>query len=131
MSIPMNLIEHAYEWQAWLGPATLDMSDAQLTQFITCATTITDLYDPDDPDDADGRERALSAALQVILGETTLEDVGAAEQRAYAAYVHACDATTGALVAERANNRPITNLAATAGVTRQTVYKRLTPKERR
>ena len=126
MSIPTNLIEQAREWQAWLGPASLDMSDAQLTQFITCATTITDLYD------TDGRERALSAALQVILGETTLEDVGAAEQRAYAAYVHACDATTGALVVERANNRPIANLAAMAGVTRQTVYKRLTPnKEQR
>lgn len=128
MSIPDTLREQAREWQAWLGPATLDMSDAQLTQFITCATTITDLYDPDD---TDGRERALSAALQVILGEAILEDVGAAEQCAYAAYVHACDATTGALVAERANNRPITNLAARAGVTRQTVYKRLTPKERR
>lgn len=129
MSIPTNLIEQAREWQAWLGPATLDMSDAQLTKFITCATTITALYDPDD---ADGRERALSAALQVILGETTLEDVGAVEQRAYAAYVHACDATTGALVVERANNRPIANLATMAGVTRQTVYKRLTPnKEQR
>ena len=118
MSIPDTLREQAREWQAWLGPATLDMSDAQLTQFITCATTITDLYDPDD---ADGRERALSAALQVILGETALEDVGAAEQRAYAAYVHACDATTGALVAERANPGPNTTLGETAGVTRKTV----------
>lgn len=129
MSIPTNLIEQAHEWQAWLGPAALDMSDAQLAQFVTCANIISDLYDPDD---ADGRERALSTALQVILGETTLEDVGAAEQCAYAAYVHACDATTGALVVERANNWPIANLAATAGVSRQTVYKRLTPnKEQR
>ncbi|WP_027346385.1 hypothetical protein [Hamadaea tsunoensis] len=78
------------ELEAWLGPALDELTRAQITALQREARIVAQRFP--DVDDADLAEAALSAAVQYILGETTLESAGharnlakRAEQRAYAA----------------------------------------------
>lgn len=62
------------ETLTWLGPAAEELSDDQLERFERSAADITDRYG-DDPDMAEAIQVELSATVQWILGETSLEQV--------------------------------------------------------
>lgn len=76
------------DWTTWLGPAADEMDTEQRERFEAEAALILDRYplpvNPDDlPDSADWsdihndeRVAALSATVQHILGETTLDEHG-------------------------------------------------------
>lgn len=114
-------------WAAWLGPAADTVTDDQLDRLDAASATITARWP--DPDLADDREQALSAAAQVILGDTTLEvaaedwHVARVKERA----AHA--ALTGALIASatgaRTGDGSEADLVHRSGASRLTVRKAL------
>ncbi len=114
-------------WHAWLGPAADTITDDQLTT-LDAASTAIDARWPD-PDLADTRERALSAAAQVILGDETLETVAAGWHVARAAEQDARAKLTGALIASATGARSgagsEADLVARAQASRLTVRKAL------
>jgi hypothetical protein len=72
------------DWADWLGPAAEQMSDEQRDRFAAEAAAATERIG-DDPDLAHEREAAWSAIVQYLLGETTLDEAGAARRAARAA----------------------------------------------
>ena len=75
-----------------------------------------------EPEDvADEREAAMSAALQVQLGETTLEEVSQNLVIARAEVARAMAAVKGAVIAAAAGGASETELAARTGLNRSTV----------
>lgn len=106
--------------QNWLGDFADQVTNEQLDALVTAANTI-DLRWPD-PDDADSRERALSAAAQVILGDDTLESISREYQAARRIERERMAALTGALIATPGSER---DLVERAGVARMTVRKAL------
>ena len=109
-----------YELTAWLGPVADEVSDEQRQAILTAATRI-DARWPE-PDLADLRETALNAAVQVILGDDTLEAVAGRWTTLRAREREAHAAMTGALIATPGTEQ---SLADRAGVTRMTVRKAL------
>lgn len=107
-------------WHAWLGPAAADITDDQLAALGAASDAIETRWP--DRDLAETRERALSAAAQVILGEATLESVGAAYLAARRAERNAIAALTGALLVSAGSERV---LEERSGVARATVRKAL------
>lgn len=107
-----------YDLDAYLGntEATDDQRDA-----IKRAADAIDARWPR-PDDADTREDALSAAVQVILGDATLEDLGAAYLSARRLERRQHALLTGALIASEGSD---VSLSDRSGVTRMTVRKAL------
>lgn len=61
-----------HDLRAWLGDTYADLSADQRDLVTTEAAAIHALYP--DPDDQHLRDAALSATVQHLLGETTLED---------------------------------------------------------
>lgn len=61
-----------HELTAWLGPAADEMNPEQIDDFARVVDDIDARYP--DPDDQDLRDAAMSAEVQMILGETTPED---------------------------------------------------------
>ena len=88
------------ERDAWLGPALDEMTDEQLEAFDDAARKIFDRY-PADDDDPAARTEALSGALMVILGDDTLEGLGAAYRQAVEATSEAHGRLIGAVIACR------------------------------
>ena len=84
------------ERDAWLGPARDTMTDDQLDRFDAITAIIEDRW-PADPDDPDANADRLSGALQIILGEATLESLGADRHRAQTALVRASQTLQGAM----------------------------------
>lgn len=72
-----------HELEAWLGPALEDLTPEQVDRLHQEAIAIYDCYP--DSDDADDREAALSAAVQYLLGELTVEEAGRRWHEAWAA----------------------------------------------
>lgn len=107
--------------RALLGDIYDETTDAQ-RQAITEAADRIDARWPD-PDLDPQRTDAMATALAVILGDDTLEEVGARHAAALAAYQDAQVALTGALIASA--GEPETTLADRAGTTRPTVRKAL------
>lgn len=101
-----------------LGPA--EATDEQVDNLVRASDAI-DARWPD-PDDADSREQALSAAAQIILGDDTLEAIGATWAEARRVERDCMAALTGALIASSGSER---DLMARAGVARMTVRKAL------
>lgn len=66
------------DWTPWLGPAADQMTPEQRARFDAEAPEILALW-PDKLDGADERDAALSALVQYLLGEITLDVAG--EQR--------------------------------------------------
>jgi hypothetical protein len=62
--------------RAWLGPALDDLTAEQLARIEAEDKRITARYP--DPDDMAKASAALSAAVQYLLGEKTVEDAGRA-----------------------------------------------------
>jgi len=107
-------------WQSWLGPAADTITDDQLHQLDTASRTISARWP--DPDLADTREHSLAAAAQVILGDATLESVSAEWHAAVRAVDARRAALAGAVIATPGSEQ---QRAERAGITRQTVRKRL------
>lgn len=109
-----------YELDAYLGDFARQVTDEQRAALHRAADAVAGRYPA--PDLADSRERAFSAAAQVILDDATLEEVAAAWRDAYRLAVERHDALTGALIAAGGSE---VSLAERAGVTRMTVRKAL------
>jgi hypothetical protein len=112
-------------WHAWLGPAADTIADDQLDRLDAAASAINERWPG--PDDGDTREAALSAAAQVVLGDTALESFAADWHRARAHEDAAHVALTGALVASSTGARTgpgsESDLVQRSGASRLTVRK--------
>lgn len=107
-----------YELDAYLGD--VEVTDEQRAAILAAADAIEVRWP--DPDAEDDRREALAAAVQVVLGDASLEEVAAAWHRARAAEREARAALTGALIASEGSE---VSLAERAGTTRMTVRKAL------
>lgn len=65
-----------HELEAWLGSALSDLTDEQVDRLATESGRIDGRYP--DPDEQDLRDAAMSAAVQYLLDETTIDDAGRA-----------------------------------------------------
>lgn len=110
------------ERDAWLGPARDEMTDEQLARFDAVAAAIEERW-PTDPDDPDANAARLSGALQVVLGDDSLESLGAARRAAMLALDAATATLQGAMVAS-ADLGP-SEIARRAGVARDTARQAL------
>lgn len=104
-----------------LGDTYAETTPEQRAAISTAADRIADRWP--DPDLEDVRREALNAAIAVILGDDTLEDVAQVWHRTRATERDAHAALTGALIASA--DQPETTLERRTGVTRTTVRKAL------
>ena len=107
-----------YELDAWLGDT--QVSSEQRAALHAASDAIAGRYP--DPDLSDVRERALSAAAMLILGDATLEEIAGDWRDARRIERERHAALTGALIAADGSE---VELAERAGVTRMTVRKAL------
>ena len=108
-----------YELEAWLGPALSEMTPAQVSAMARYADKIGARYD-------DNTLRGLAAcgALQIVLSDSTLEQLGVALARARQEEREAMAMLTGAIIAS-AETDSESSLARRAGITRVTVRRAL------
>jgi len=106
---------------AWLGPVADTATPDHLAAITAAEREIAARY-PDD-DLRDDREDALSSAVQVIVGDGTLEEAGAEWRRARAAEMTAHAHLTGAIIASR--NLPETEIERRTGMSRMSIRKAL------
>jgi len=112
------------EWAPWLGPAADEMSDEQIEQLAAAAQVVDERW-PDEPDYQEERTAALSAIVQVLIGDESLEKIAEQWRRARLAEIEARAALTGALAGMKAAGVSEVKLAERAGITRLTVRKHL------
>jgi len=110
-----------YELDAYLGDA--EVTDEQREQIRAAAGAVGARYP--DPDLSDLRTEAFSGAVQVILGDRTLEGIGAAYARARALERAALATLTGAIIASAGPGVSEYDLQRRSGVTRPTIRKAL------
>ena len=110
-----------YELDAWLGDARDIMTDEQVASFARLVDRIGDRW----PDDVAERTEAMRGALQIILGDATLAEVGRDLRRVRVAEREAAARLTGALLAGAAAGIAETVMAEESGVSRPTVRKAL------
>ena len=115
-----------YELDAWLGDT--ELTDEQRATFARTVEAIADRYpgrDHGQHPDEESITEAMTGALQVLLGDDTLEGLSAAWQRARAAEREAMERLTGAIIAEAGRGVPEVQIAERASVARMTVLKAL------
>lgn len=113
-----------YELDAWLGDT--ELTDEQRDAFARTVEAIADRYPGrEQHPDEESIAEAMSGALQVLLGDDTLEGLSAAWQRARAAEREAMERLTGAIIAEAQGGAPEVQIAERAGVARMTVRRAL------
>lgn len=110
----------------WLGDFADQATDDQLDQLATISDIAEQRWP--DPDDRDSREQALSGAARVILGDDTLDSLGAALRRARLAERTAMDRLVGAVLASSTGARSPrpgseADLVERSGLSRMTVRK--------
>lgn len=112
-----------HELAAWLGSIAGEVSDEQRQSVLTAARRIDERWP--EPDLADLRETALNAAVQVLLGDDTLEAVAGrwTTLRARERETHA--AASGAIIAAAVLGASESSITARTGITRVTVRKAL------
>src|SRR5690554_5937249 len=111
-----------HELEAWLGPALDQLTPDAIDRLHREAEAIDERYP--DPDDADDREAALTAAVQYMLGELTVEQAGRRRRETRAAERHArVQAIQVACMAE-ADGMPTAAAARAAAVDRQVLIRR-------
>ena len=111
-----------HELEAWLGPALAELTPEQVSRLHREAEAIADRWP--DPDDADDREAALTAAVQYLLGELTVEEAGRRRRETREAERHArVQAIQVACMAE-ADGMPAAAAARAAGIDRQVLIRR-------
>lgn len=64
-----------HELEAWLGPALPDMTEEQIERLMVESDRIGQRHP--DPDEQDLRDAAMTATVQYLLGETSLDEAGA------------------------------------------------------
>lgn len=111
-----------YELEAWLGPALAEMTPDQVDAMARYVDAIEDRYD-DRYEDVE-RSAAAAGAMQIVLSDSTLEQLGEALARARQEEREAMAMLTGAIIAS-ADTDSESSLARRAGVTRVTVRKAL------
>ena len=115
-----------YELDAWLGDT--ELTDEQRDAFARMVEAIADRYPGrghgQHPDEESITE-AMTGALQVLLGDDTLEGLAGAWARARAAEREAMGRLTGAIIATVQAGVPEVQVAERARVTRMTVRKAL------
>lgn len=113
-----------YELMAWLGPAADDLTAEQLDVFREAAADIQRRYP--DPDEQPERDAALSATVQLLLGETSAHDAArtlvAARAEGRRAYVHAEQV---AVLLHRTQGMKKAAAAEAAGIGRMSLLKAL------
>lgn len=107
-----------HERDAWLGDARDDMTDDQIAAFDAAAAEILDRWA--DEDDTQAGMEQLSGALQVILGDDTLTNLGADRAAAQQALDRAHARLQGAILASRQLGP--SEIARQSGLSRQTVH---------
>lgn len=112
-----------HEIEAWPGPAMDQLTTDQVDRVQAAADQIAERHPHED--DADLREAALSATVQFLLGETSVEEAGsrlaairAAQREAYAVAMQ-----VAAMAVEAGTPEAI--VARQLGVDRMTVRKAL------
>ena len=115
-----------YELNAWLGDT--ELTDEQRDAFARTVEAIADRYpgrDHGQHPDEESITEAMAGALQVLLGDDTLEGLAGAWARARAAEREAMGRLTGAIIATVQAGVPEVQVAERARVTRMTVRKAL------
>ena len=115
-----------YELDAWLGDT--ELTDEQRATFARMVEAIADRYpgrDHGQHPDEESITEAMAGALQVLLGDDTLEGLAGAWARARAAEREAMGRLTGAIIATVQAGVPEVQVAERARVTRMTVRKAL------
>ena len=115
-----------YELDAWLGDT--ELTDEQRATFARTVEAIADRYpgrDHGQHPDEESITEAMAGALQVLLGDDTLEGLAGAWARARAAEREAMGRLTGAIIATVQAGVPEVQVAERARVTRMTVRKAL------
>lgn len=109
--------------RVWLSPALPELTAEQLDRLADEDERIDARYP--DPDEADLREAALSAAVQYLLGETTVDDAGRrlGHARWEAAMAVAVSQQLAAMAV--ADGTSEVKAAAAAGIDRMTLRKTL------
>lgn len=114
-----------YEVEAWLGPAAAEMSDRETAAFAAITEKINEqLPVPvggELEDVVDEQETAMSAALQIQLGETTLVSLAQDLVTARIELARTMAAVKGAVIAAAAGGASETAIAAQSGLNRGTV----------
>jgi hypothetical protein len=111
------------DWTTWLGPAADDMTDDQRQRFETEAEVILARYD--DPDLSDARDAALSALVQYLFAETTIDEAGRERQRTRDAERAASIAAQQVARLAVLDGMPEAEAARRAGLDRMTVRRLL------
>ena len=104
------------------------MTDEQRATFARMVEAIADRYpgrEHGQHPDEESITEAMTGALQVLLGDDTLEGLSAAWQRARAVEREAMERLTGAIIAEAQGGAPEVQIAERAGVARMTVRRAL------
>ena len=114
-----------HEMRGLLGDAYDETTDEQREQVEALCEAL-DARWPE-PDMSTERTAALAAGLAVVLGDDTLEAAAQTYQEARAAAHEAHRGMVGAMMAEDAMGTAKTDIAARAGVSRETVHKALRP----
>lgn len=113
-----------YSIDAWLGDA--EATDEQRDRLTRAAEAIEARYPiPDDGTESDvaqEREAALSAAAQIILGDSTITQMCDAYDAAYRRAMLAHASRTGALIAE-VQTTPKIEIHRSTGLSRPTIDK--------
>ena len=115
-----------YELDACLGDT--ELTDEQRDAFARTVEAIADRYpgrDHGQHPDEESITEAMTGALQVLLGDDTLEGLSSAWQRARAVEREAMERLTGAIIAEAQGGAPEVQIAERAGVARMTVRRAL------
>lgn len=110
-----------HELADYLGHAYEETTDKQRDAMLAAEAAIAQRY-ADRDDAGEAAREAFSAAVQVILGDETLEAVAGRYVAARVAMERTHEALTGAVVASEGTER---DLAERAGVTRMTIRKAL------
>jgi hypothetical protein len=108
----------------WLGPAAEQLTAEQLEIVADAARDINQRYP--DPDEQPERDAALSATVQLLLGETSAHDAArtliAARAEERRAYVHAEQV---AVMLHRHGGMPKAPAAEAVGISRMSLLKAL------
>lgn len=111
-----------YELEAWLGPALPELTPEQVDRLHREAEAISARYP--DPDDADDREAALTAAVQYLLGDLTVEEAGKRRRETRAAERHARVQAIQVACMATEDGMPTAAAARAAGLDRQVLIRR-------
>lgn len=112
-----------YELDAWLGDARSELTDEQYERMMEESDAIEARY-PDSTEEEEATA-ALSATLQYILGETTVEEVGQALIRARLAEAEAFSAAQQVARLAVLDGAQKVQTANVAGVDRKSLYRAL------